>query len=101
MGWPLETVNQVWAKGRTVYGENPNRFRKDACGAWIAGAHYGNRQSEFGWVIARRSLSGGDGLENLIPLQWQNGVDAAGNLIGNVIAERSHNVTRTPLAVAV
>lgn len=99
MSWPQETISRVWEKGRRVYGENPKRFRKDACGAWIAGAHYGNRQSEFGWVIARVNSAGDDRLENLVPLHWQNGLDADGGFVVAVVAERSHNVTRrlTPL----
>jgi len=101
MGWPQETISQVWSKARPVYGENPKRFRKDACGAWISGAHYGNRQSEFGWVIVRRRTSAGDELENLVPLQWQNAVDTDGNYVCSVTAERSHNVTRSVVSVAV
>ena len=101
MSWSQETIGRVWEKGRRVYGENPGRFRKDACGAWIAGAHYGNRQSEFGWVIARRSMAGGDGTNSLVALQWQNAVDADGNFVCYVTAERSHNVTRSVVSVAV
>jgi hypothetical protein len=95
MSWSQDTITRVWEKGRPVYGENPRRFRKDACGAWIAGAHYGDRQSEFGWDIVRLDPRGNGSLENLIPLQWQNGVDADGELIAAVVAERSHNVTGT------
>jgi hypothetical protein len=95
MSWSQETVSRVWEKARRVYGENPRRFRKDACGAWIAGAHYGNRQSEFGWVVVRANPGGDDSPENLIPLQWQNRIDADGEIIATVVAERSHNVTRT------
>ncbi len=94
MVWSQETIAQVWTKARIVYGENPNRFRRDECGAWIASAQYGNRESEFGWVIQRRRPDGGDRLENLCALQWQNGSDGAGNLICNVVAVRSHNVAR-------
>jgi len=67
MGWAPEMIAQVWEKAKKVYGENPNRFRKDECGAWIAGAHYGNRGSEFGWVIERRDPNGGESLDNLCP----------------------------------
>ncbi|HXY68669.1 MAG TPA: hypothetical protein VEH62_04420 [Gemmatimonadales bacterium] len=100
MSWPQETISLVWEKGKRVYGENPKRFRKDACGAWIAGAHYGNRQSEFGWVIASTS-PGDDRPEHLIPLQWQNVVEADGSLVPRVVAERSHNVTRVLAQLAV
>ena len=100
MDWSQETVARVWSKARKVYGENPNRFRKDECGAWIAGAHYGNRQSEFGWLIQRRDPNGGDDVENLCALQWQNCVDEDGGLIANVIAVRAHNVARRAAAMS-
>ena len=95
MGWSPEMIARVWEKAKKVYGENPNRFRKDECGAWIAGAHYGNRASEFGWVIERRDPNGGDGPDNLCPLQWQNYVDQTdGELTCIVTAVRAHNVAR-------
>jgi hypothetical protein len=100
MSWSPETIAQVWEKAKKVYGENPNRFRKDECGAWIAGAHYGNRASEFGWVIERRDPNGGDGLHNLVALQWQNYVDRdEGDLMPVVTAIRSHNVARGLTAI--
>ena len=100
MSWSPELIAQVWEKAKKVYGENPNRFRKDECGAWIAGAQYGNRSSEFGWVIERRTPDGGDGLDNLLPLQWQNFVDRdEGQLTPVVIAVRAHNVARGLTAI--
>ena len=89
-----EMIARVWSKSKKAYGENPNRFRKDECGAWIAGAQYGNRSSEFGWVIQRRNPNGDDSLENLCAMHWRNGVDEEGHLIFNVVAVRSHNVER-------
>ena len=100
MSWSQETIAAVWAKARKVYGENPNRFRKDECGAWIAGAQYGNRSSEFGWVIERRNPNGGDHVDNLIPLQWQNYVDREEDRITPVVtAQRAHNVARGLTAI--
>jgi hypothetical protein len=100
MVWSQETIARVWAKAKKVYGENPNRFRKDECGAWIAGAQYGNRESEFGWVIRRRDPNGDDGLENLCVLQWRNAIDDEGHPICNMVAVRSHNVARGLRAIS-
>lgn len=100
MVWSQEMIAEVWAKAKKVYGENPNRFRKDECGAWIAGAHYGNRSSEFGWVIERRDPNGGDDPDNLVALQWQNYVDRDdGELTQVVTAVRAHNVARGLTAI--
>lgn len=30
-----ETINAVWAKGRTVDNYDASKYRKDQCGAWI------------------------------------------------------------------
>jgi hypothetical protein len=43
VGQPFRTsiIEAVWKKGHPVVGSNPDKFRKDACGAWIvlAGIH--------------------------------------------------------------
>ena len=54
---------------------DPNEWRKDECGAWIAWAHYGDHSSQFGWEVDRiKSVEGGGGeeLSNLRPLHWRN-----------------------------
>jgi hypothetical protein len=66
-------IEAVWNKAKTSSDHPP--LRVDEAGALIWKEGYGNLNSKFGWVIRhRRSVSsgGGDELENLEPLQWEN-----------------------------
>ena len=68
-------VEAVWRKGQIVAGQDPGTYRKDACGAWIGRSEYGNTNSQYGWEIDHVrpvAKGGGDELNNLQPLQWQN-----------------------------
>lgn len=71
----------VWAKAQIVEGYDPNSIRKDPCGAFIIWNQYGNRASDFGWEIDHVypvALGGGDELENLRAMHWENN-NAKGN----------------------
>ncbi|MGM9838263.1 MAG: hypothetical protein ACI30A_07250 [Paludibacteraceae bacterium] len=46
-----DIIEVVWEKAHVVKGYDPAKFRKDACGAWITRDKYGDRSSNFGWVI--------------------------------------------------
>src|SRR4029077_4089301 len=70
-------VWQVWSKGTVVGANDALLWRKDEYGAWIFRSHYGNLDSEYGWVIDYiKPLSDGgtDELSNLRPLHWENTV---------------------------
>lgn len=72
MSYLEEDVQAVWEKGEEIPPNDPDEFRKDACGAWMARNQYGDRSSQYGWEIDHIDPDGGDDLSNLRPLQWRN-----------------------------
>ena len=74
VNWNESTIQAVWEKGRVVSGYDPDKFRQDACTAWMSRAEYGNRDSTLGWEVDHIDPSGGNYLSNLQPLQWENNV---------------------------
>ena len=89
-------VQRVWEKASVAHGYRPERWRKDACGAWVARDQYGNRDDLYGWDIDHItpvSRGGGDELSNLRPLQWENNAARqAGRLDCVVTANGDRNV---------
>jgi len=75
LGFSDEDIQKVWETGEVVTGQDKNKWRKDACGAWIGRSEYGNRKSDYGWEIDHINPDNGDNLSNLRPLRWQNNVD--------------------------
>jgi hypothetical protein len=66
-------IEAVWSKA-AVSREHPP-LRLDPYGALIWKEGYGNTNSRFGWEIGHRKPldnGGGDDLDNLQPLQWEN-----------------------------
>ncbi len=51
MEYTKELIDNVWEKGISVDGYNPDIVRKDACGAWIIRDLFGDKDTMFGWEI--------------------------------------------------
>ena len=97
MSFSKKTIQDVWEKGTVVANNDPRRWRKDQCGAWISRSQYGNRDSQYGWEIDHISPGGEDNLSNLRPLQWQNNLDKSdGRLKGYITADGTKNVDHCP-----
>lgn len=65
-----KVVNQVWDKGKTIRGQNPDSWRRDVAGNKIRFGSYGT-EGEYGWEIDHinpQSKGGSDNLRNLQPL---------------------------------
>jgi len=72
--WSPAVIEAVWRKAHIVPRYDPAAFRKDTCDAWIARNEYG-LETDHGWEIDHIvpvARGGGDGLDNLQPLLWQN-----------------------------
>lgn len=70
-----DTVGRVFMRSDPIEGLDPNEWRRDLCGAPIRRSEHGNTASKHGWEIDHIepvAYGGGDELENLQPLQWQN-----------------------------
>jgi len=76
--WSSGVILAVWEKGKIVNNDNPDVYRKDACGAWMQFSEHGNRDAKHGWEIDHITpvTQGGTGiLSNLQPLHWKNNVE--------------------------
>lgn len=68
-------MDRIWEKAFPVDGLPSSLVRKDVCGALIVRNRFGDTHSDFGWVVDHIYPSfkgGGDEIENLRPMQWQN-----------------------------
>lgn len=92
------TVDFVWEKGLKVDGYNPDLYRKDFSGAWIARSAYGDTDSILGWEIDHVypvSRGGTDEDINLRPINWRNNRskgDSYPDYIAVVVSEENKNV---------
>ena len=80
-----EKKKLIWKKARIVDGYDSDKYRQDACGAWIVYDDYQNRDSVYGWEVDHvypmsKLKSFGveqneiDDVRNLRPLNWKNNV---------------------------
>ena len=46
-----EQIQNAWNRATVVEGYDKDRYRKDACGAWIIRNKYGDTDSLYGWVV--------------------------------------------------
>ena len=73
--WTNAEKKAVWGKATQVAGQDPERVRKDSCGALIEFSKHGRTDDVRGWEIDHKkpvSKGGIDDLSNLQPLQWKN-----------------------------
>ena len=74
--WSEEMIKAVWNKGQHISFFDPEKYRKDSCGAWMQFEKFGYiSENGVGWEIDHIipvSKGGTDDLSNLQPLQWQN-----------------------------
>lgn len=104
----------VWEKGQIVDGFNPDMYRKDPCGAWIAWDKYGAQDNFFGWEIDHIfpkskleemgfSISLIDDLRNLRPMQHENNASKSidyPSYMAVVTSDGNKNIYKdTPLTV--
>lgn len=65
-----ERLDQVWGKGQTIRGKDPDVYRKDIFGNVMYKHSYG-KPSEMGWTVDHskpQSKGGTDHLNNLQPM---------------------------------
>lgn len=112
---PTESIKKlVWEKAITVNGYDPNKVRKDACGAWIVYSQFGDRSKAFGWEIDHifpesrlheKDVSQQliDNIINLRALHWRNNASKGNDYpsyIASVKAENDRNkIVEIPLEV--
>lgn len=76
-------LDYLWERAFPVDGYNQERYKHDACGAWIERDKYGDRTSPYGWeidhiypqsLLKERKVAQDeiDNLGNLRALNWQN-----------------------------
>lgn len=75
MSFSEQEIQAVWEKGFRAGSYDPNYVRQDACAALMERVRHGDRHSRYGWEIDHIDPKGGDNIENLQPLQWENNVD--------------------------
>lgn len=94
MSFSLDTIEQVWSKGKIIPGNDPRFWRQDQCGAWIGRKFYGNRNSQYGWEIDHITPGDDDNISNLRPLQWSNNAERQDGRLSCPVTSNGINNTR-------
>lgn len=93
MAFSNEVILRVWAKGAVAGNNDPSKWRKDQCDAWMQFSKYGNRDSDYGWEIDHITPGSDDSPSNLRPLQWVNNAEKSdGRLSCPVVAQGTKNI---------
>ena len=69
-----EKLLEIWNKQRIPIEKYKDKYRKDACNAWIIWEEYG-KQTEFGWEVDHilPEVKGGTkDIDNLRAFHWEN-----------------------------
>lgn len=94
------TIDIIWEKGLKVEGYDPDLYRQDFSGAWIARNAYGDRESVFGWEydhVYPKSKGGTDEDINIRPINWQNNLskgDSYPEYVAAITSEDNKNVMK-------
>lgn len=75
MNFTEEQKKIAWNAARVVDNYDPNKYRKDACGAWIAWDKYGDTNNVYGWQVDHifpKSKGGDENPLNLRALHFKN-----------------------------
>jgi hypothetical protein len=70
-----QLIDAVWAHGRVMPEADPERWRQDACGAWMRREHFGSKDSDFGWHMEQVAPGSGESADNLRPFNLHNRYD--------------------------
>lgn len=97
MEFTNEQIRRIWEKAFPDPENDPDVYRKDECGAWIARSEYGNRLSNYGWeidyIIPPSQGGEEEKLSNLRPLMWENKLSRSeSGLLCVIVAENEWNV---------
>ena len=95
-----EQIDAIWNRAEKEEGYDPDKFRKDACGAWIVRDKYADSTNPYGWEIDHvypQSRGGGDDDFNLRALHIENNRSKSDNYpsyIAVVTADGNKNIRR-------
>jgi len=67
-----ELKNRVWQKAKPISNENPDIYRIDKFGNWIAKNEFEKSKSLLGWKISKINPLKKESVDNLEPLFWKN-----------------------------